>query len=44
MRAVVVPRFGGPEVLAVRDIPEPRPGPGQVSVAVELKLVKIPPA
>ena len=35
MRAVVVPRFGGPEVLAVRDLPEPRPGPGQVSVAVE---------
>lgn len=35
MRAVVVPRFGGPEVLAVRDLPEPCPGPSQVSVAVE---------
>lgn len=35
MRAVVVPRFGGPEVLAVSDIPEPHPGPGEVSVSVE---------
>jgi NADPH:quinone reductase len=35
MRAVVVPRFGGPEVLAVSDLPEPHPGPGEVSVSVE---------
>lgn len=34
MRAVVVPAFGGPEVLSVRDVPEPVPGPGEVSVAV----------
>ena len=34
MRAVVVPAYGGPEVLSVRDVPEPRPGPGEVSVAV----------
>jgi NADPH2:quinone reductase len=34
VRAVVVPAYGGPEVLSVRDVPEPRPGPGEVSVAV----------
>ncbi len=34
MRAVVVPAYGGPEVLSVREVAEPRPGPGQVSVAV----------
>lgn len=35
MRAVVVTRFGGPEVLELRDVPEPEPGPGQVLVDVE---------
>lgn len=34
MRAVVVPRHGGPDVLTVRDVAEPRPGSGEVSVAV----------
>ena len=34
MRAVVVPAYGGPEVLSVQDVPEPQPGPGEVSVAV----------
>jgi NADPH:quinone reductase len=34
VRAVVVPAFGGPEVLSVRDVPEPAPGPREVSVAV----------
>lgn len=34
MRAVVVPAFGGPDVLSVQDVPEPQPGPGEVSVAV----------
>jgi hypothetical protein len=29
MRAVQVPRFGGPEVLEIVDVPEPMPGPGQ---------------
>lgn len=32
MRAVVVSRFGGPEVLEVKEIPAPRPGPGQILV------------
>ena len=34
MRAVVVPAYGGPDVLSVQDVPEPQPGPGEVSVAV----------
>lgn len=32
MRAVVLDRYGGPEVLAVRDLAEPEPGPEQVVV------------
>ncbi|ABD13501.1 Zn-dependent oxidoreductase, NADPH:quinone reductase [Frankia casuarinae] len=35
MRAVVMDRFGGPEVLTVRDVADPVPGRGQVLVAVE---------
>ena len=35
MQAVVIDRTGGPEVLTVRDVPEPRPGEGQVLVDVE---------
>lgn len=35
MRAVVVTRSGGPEVLEVQERPAPAPGPGQVVVAVE---------
>lgn len=34
MRAIVLPRFGGPELLEVRDVPTPTPGPGQVLVRV----------
>ena len=33
MRAVEVPRFGGPDVLELRNLPDPIPGPGQVLVA-----------
>ena len=35
MQAVVVERPGGPETLAVRELPVPEPGPGQVRVRVE---------
>jgi NADPH2:quinone reductase len=35
MKAVVIARFGGPEVLEVRDLPEPQPKPGEVVVRVE---------
>ncbi|WP_242910458.1 NADP-dependent oxidoreductase [Actinomadura terrae] len=34
MRAVVFERFGGPEVLEVVEVAAPRPGPGEVRVAV----------
>jgi NADPH:quinone reductase len=34
MRAVVIPEFGGPEVLKVREMPTPQPGPGQVAIQV----------
>src|SRR5436305_10246698 len=34
MRAIVVSEFGGPEMLKVRDVPAPQPGPGQVAIQV----------
>jgi NADPH2:quinone reductase len=34
MRAVWLTAFGGPEVLVVRDTPDPEPGPGQALVEV----------
>jgi NADPH:quinone reductase len=35
MRAVVVSRTGGPEVLEIRDLPVPQPGKGELLVDVE---------
>ena len=35
MRAIVVTRHGGPEVLELQDVPAPAPGPGQLLVDVE---------
>lgn len=35
MKALVISRLGGPEVLEVRDVPEPEPQPGQELVRVE---------
>lgn len=35
MRAIVLDRHGGPEVLRVREVPDPVPGAGQVRVRVE---------
>jgi NADPH:quinone reductase len=34
MKAVVVPRFGGPEVLETRDLSIPQPGRGQILIQV----------
>jgi NADPH:quinone reductase len=34
MRAIMIRRFGGPEVLELAEVPTPEPGPGQVRVAV----------
>ncbi|MFC9690098.1 NADP-dependent oxidoreductase [Kribbella sp. NPDC056951] len=35
MQAVVFEEFGGPEVLTVRDVPEPHAGAGQVRIKVQ---------
>jgi len=35
MKAVVVRRLGGPDVLQIEDVPEPEPGPGELAIAVE---------
>ena len=42
MRAVVVERFGTPDVLVVRDVPEPVAGPGEVVVDVRAAGVNFP--
>ncbi len=34
MRQIVIPKIGGPEVLALRDAPDPEPGPGEVRIRV----------
>jgi NADPH:quinone reductase-like Zn-dependent oxidoreductase len=39
MKAVTFSEFGGPEVLQVKDLPEPQPGPGQVRVRVAAATV-----
>ena len=35
MKAIVLDRHGGPDVLRVRAVPEPTPGPGEVRVRIE---------
>jgi NADPH2:quinone reductase len=39
MQAVIVRRFGGPEVLELADVPLPEPGAGQVRVRVDAAAV-----
>ncbi|MEV7095266.1 NADP-dependent oxidoreductase [Amycolatopsis sp. NPDC051045] len=39
MRAMVVRRFGGPEVLEAVEVPVPEPGPGQVRIRVAAAAV-----
>ncbi|MGW5721670.1 NADP-dependent oxidoreductase [Amycolatopsis sp. NPDC003865] len=39
MRAIVVRRFGGPEVLEPVEVPVPEPGPGQVRIRVAAAAV-----
>lgn len=34
MRAMTIPRFGGPEVLELREMPAPTPSPGEVTIDV----------
>jgi NADPH2:quinone reductase len=35
VRAIVLDRHGGPEILRVRVIPDPMPAPGEVRVRIE---------
>jgi len=39
MRAVIAAQPGGPEVLEVRDLPDPEPAPGEVLVRVAATAV-----
>lgn len=39
MRAIVVTRFGAPDVLRLTDVPDPRPGPGEVVIDVAVASV-----
>jgi NADPH:quinone reductase len=39
MRAVVARQYGPPEILAVEDMPVPRPGPGQILVRIRAAAV-----
>src|SRR4030095_15265628 len=39
MRAVTFSRFGGPEVLEVKDLPEREPGPNEVRIRVRAATV-----
>jgi NADPH2:quinone reductase len=42
MRAVVCEQFGGPDLLKVRDLPTPEPGPGQVRIRLHAAGVNFP--
>src|SRR5438270_13841722 len=39
MRAIVVRKGGGPDVLTLEEVPDPEPGEGQVLVRVEAAAV-----
>jgi NADPH:quinone reductase-like Zn-dependent oxidoreductase len=34
LKAIQYSRFGGPEVMVLTELPDPRPGPGQIRIAV----------
>jgi NADPH2:quinone reductase len=41
MKAMVCEAFGGPEVLALRDVPDPPPpGPGEITVRIAARGVQ----
>jgi len=35
MKAIVIQQYGGPEQLAIREVPEPQPAPGEVVIEVK---------
>lgn len=39
MKAIVVNEYGGPEVLALAELPDPRPGPGEALIEVRATSV-----
>ncbi len=39
MPAAVVTHYGGPEVMALREVPRPTPGPGELLVRVKTTTV-----
>ncbi|MGZ5967887.1 MAG: alcohol dehydrogenase catalytic domain-containing protein, partial [Polyangiales bacterium] len=39
MRAIVITKFGGPEVLELRDVPAPTPERGEVRVRIHATAV-----
>jgi NADPH2:quinone reductase len=41
MKAIIVEKFGGPEVLRLKDVPEPEAGPGRI--VVSLKAIGVNP-
>jgi NADPH:quinone reductase-like Zn-dependent oxidoreductase len=42
MRAAIVKAWGGPDGMVVEDLPDPRPGPGEVLVRIESASVNFP--
>ena len=42
MRAALCTTYGGPEVVAVTDVPTPEPGAGEVRVAVHVGAINFP--
>jgi NADPH:quinone reductase len=42
MKAIVCKTWGGPETLALEDLPSPRPGPGEVVIDVKAAGVNFP--
>jgi hypothetical protein len=42
MRAVVCEQFGGPDLLKVRDLPTPKPDPGQIRIRLHAAGVNFP--
>lgn len=35
MKAISVEQFGGPDVLELSEVPDPRPAPGEVLISIE---------